>query len=181
MNCRVLMAAVAAMMIVILAAGPAMAQPVAAPTAPLADKLPGGSLVYLGWGGIAPNKAALDKTGMGMLMNDPEVKPYVDDLWAQFETFAKKTAEGKLPPGTFEPIRTLVLDLAVNRPWAVSLMDLKLPEAGEKSFSVSAVFLADLGDKPEPIVASMNALLEKLLSRPRCRRASRPSRSRGRR
>ena len=152
---------VASMLLSLLVALPAMAAD-PAPAAPLADKLPGPSLLYLGWGGVGPNKAALDKTGLGQLLNDPEVKPYVEQMWAQLETFIKAQGEKKLPPGTFDAIHSLVVDVVVDRPWAISLVNVKIDPAAGKP-EVSAVLLADLGEKADAASANIDKLLTTFL------------------
>ncbi len=133
----------------------------AQPAAPLADRLPEQSLFYLGWGGLGPNRAALEATGPGLLANDPEVKPHLDAMLRQLEAFLKQQAEKELPAGAFEAIRSLLLDVVADRPWAVSVIDIQPP--GPEAPVVEIALLIDTGDGTDAAAANVDKLLKLLL------------------
>lgn len=154
----------AALLVGVLAAS-ASAKP-ETPKAPLADKLPASSLFYLGWGGAGPNKADIEKTALYKLGHDPEIKPHIDAMWGQLEAFLKRMGNENLPAGVYDDIRSLVVDVVFDRPWAASLVDVKLPADRHGVPTVEAVLLIDLGDKADAATNHMDHLLKSTLPGP---------------
>ncbi|MCG3181810.1 MAG: hypothetical protein BIFFINMI_04233 [Phycisphaerae bacterium] len=159
-------------LLVVFTALPALGQPAmpAAPAAaaacPLADKLPGQSLLYIGWGGIDANRAALKQTGLSRTIHDPEVEPHLKAALEQAEAFLSKKAG--MPKGMFDSVQSLVFDVALPRPGALSLVKLELPQGGQNADRhqapvVEVVLLIDLGAQAGQTPAKVDRLLTQLL------------------
>jgi prepilin-type processing-associated H-X9-DG protein len=115
---------------------------------PLADRLPPGTLVYVGWAG---DNKALDDSLVGKLLQEPG--------------FAKMFERARVAlAGASRDARPLVesaWDLgttAVRHPIALALVDL---EVGQDEPTVSAVLLIDLGADRKDFAQKLDALIEK--------------------
>jgi hypothetical protein len=133
--------------ILLVATLSAVAVAVAAP--PLADKVPAGSLAYIGWAG---RNLTFDGSLFGQLLNEPEILALVQDF---HKTLRQRMAE----PGeaaSFEGLWSMAA-LAWQHPLAVALLDVQDSPAGEKEFS--AVLLVDLGRDRETFAKALDKVI----------------------
>ena len=117
--------------------------------APLADKLPGSSLVYVGWAG---NTEAFQGSMLGQLIQQPTTM----EIWKAIQ----KAAAQKSPHGE----ATAMLDLAqtlASHPVAAAMTDLHVGE-DSKDITVKAVLVADLGKDQAKFAETLDKLLNSL-------------------
>ncbi len=129
----------------------AAAQPVPGPTAPLADRLPAGTLAYAGWAG---RSLAFDGSMFGQLLNDPDVAKIVQAIG---EAIRKD-----IPINAKKDIFTrgwAMAGIAWQHPVAAALIDLK---KGEQGPAPTATLLIDLDTDREAFAKQLDGLLNLL-------------------
>ena len=117
----------------------------AAGEAPLADRLPAGTLLYVGWGG---RSLAFDGSMFGQLTRDPGVK----ELAGAMQTLVR----GEAPPSSRGMIEA-AWDLGAiswQHPMAIALTDIRTPENGPE-----AVVLVETGKDREEFEKHVAKLL----------------------
>jgi len=126
----------------------AAAQAVPGPAAPLADRLPAGTLAYAAWAG---RSLAFDGSMFGQLLNDPDIAKIV---LAIGEAIRKD-----IPSDAKKDIFTrswAMIGIAWQHPLAVALIDLK---KGEHGPAPTAAMLIDLGTDREAFAKQLDGLL----------------------
>lgn len=143
-------AAAAAAAVTCLCLGVALSPCLAAP--PLADRLPGGTLVYVGWAG---KNLTFDGSLVGQMLSDPAVEGILGMV---------KDALGKQIGQQDQREAVLSLwsmgGLAWQHPIAAALLDIR--QAGDGPPVPSVVVLIDLGKDKEAFTKHLDALLDKL-------------------
>jgi len=129
----------------------AAAQAAPGPTAPLADRLPAGTLAYAGWAG---RSLAFDGSMFGQLLNDPDVAKIVQAIG---EAIRKD-----IPSDAKKDIFTrgwAMAGIAWQHPVAFALIDLK---NGEQGPAPTAALLIDLDTDREAFAKQLDGLLNLL-------------------
>ena len=119
--------------------------------APLADKLPAGTLAYVAWAGKTD---ALDKSSVGKMLQDP----IVDSILKAVQDAAKANLRGE-EHKIFQHAWAMGMT-AVKRPIVVALTDLKFDPQGEKPPTFQVAALIDLGDQRADFAAHLDALIK---------------------
>jgi len=117
--------------------------------APLADRIPAGSLAYVGWAG---RSLTFDGSMLGQLLNDPAIRGIFETVRAGIEKEVRPEDERKAFAHAWEMAR-----IAWQRPMAAALIDLK---KGAEDPEVLAVALVDLGKEKDEFRKHLDALLE---------------------
>ena len=129
----------------------AAAQAAPGPTAPLADRLPAGTLAYAGWAG---RSLAFDGSMFGQLLNDPDIAKIVQAIG--------EAVRKDLPTDAKKDIFTrawALVGIAWQHPVAVALIDLK---KGEHGPAPTAAMLIDLDTDREAFAKQFDGLLNLL-------------------
>lgn len=133
-------------LLAILVSIPALA---ADPAAPLAQKLPAGTLVYAGWAG---NSDFFQQSMLGQLLREPTTL----ELWKALQ----KAAARESRDGEATAALTLA-EMLAKHPLAVGLTQVAIDEKGDK-VAVQGVLLADLGEDKAKFAEALDALLANL-------------------
>ncbi len=122
--------------------------PAATPSAPLADRLPAGVLVYAGWAG---RSLTFDGSMFGQLLNDPDIAKIVRAVGQA----ARKDIGDDDGEAAFD--RTWAMaDVAWQHPIALALIDLRKGKQGPEP---TAVLLIDLDTDREAFAKHLDGLL----------------------
>jgi len=117
--------------------------------APLAQRVPAGSLVYVGWAG---KTEAFSKSSFGKLIDDPAFKEILDGI--------HKAITNVAPDGPPREMFTKGWSMAGtiwNRPCAIAMIAF---DQLEGEFMPSVVFFADLGKQRDDFAKDLDALLK---------------------
>lgn len=137
---------------VLLAVCPHLAAAGAAePSAPLADRLPAGTLAYVGWAG---RSLTFDGSMFGQLLNDPDIAKIVQAVGQATQRDIRhdneKVAFGRV---------WSMADIAWQHPVALALIDL---QKGDHGPDPTGVLLVDLDTDREAFAKQLEGLLELL-------------------
>jgi len=121
----------------------------AAAAAPLADRLPGGTLVYVGWAG---RSLAFDGSMLGQLLKEPAV----DSILGAIKNAILEQAPKEGPQAAAFEKAWAAAATAWQHPIAVALLDIT---PGEHEPVPSAAILIDLGKDRQSFEQNLSALL----------------------
>jgi hypothetical protein len=132
----------------------AAAQTAPGPAAPLADRLPAGTLAYAGWAG---RSLAFDGSMFGQLLNDPDIAKIVQAIGEAIRKDIPSDAKKDIFTRSWA-----MTGIAWQHPIAVALIDLK---KGERGPTPTAVLLIDLDSDREAFAKQLDGLLNLLKDR----------------
>ena len=118
---------------------------------PLADRLPAGSLVYLGWAG---HNQTFNQSQWGQMLKDPAAGAIYDQVTSFLQMLPRDIR------GPIDDSLTLA-GILWRHPVAAALVDVT-PLAGNNPPKVSAVLLAQVGQDRQRFDSALNALLKRL-------------------
>ncbi|MCP4246677.1 MAG: hypothetical protein GY778_06480, partial [bacterium] len=152
LRCRVIALAPACLAFGVVATAPRAA----AQSADLAERLPAGTLVYLGWSGCDQAGTAAKDTVLGQILSDPQVKGFFGDLDKALDGFLKPMVGEEIGPENYAAARRMILDVFRN-PGAVALTDVNLSAMGP---APRVALVLRLGDRADAFVADLKSLLQ---------------------
>jgi hypothetical protein len=120
--------------------------------APLTDRLPPGTLIYVGWGG---RSLPFDGSMFGQLINDPLVSQAFGSLRAALDKQMSQEGQRELLAHAWEMGK-----VAWQRPAAAALIDLQPGEGGEPQ--PAAAVLLDLGKHRDAFAKHLDAVIAAL-------------------
>jgi len=121
----------------------------AEPSAPLADLLPAGTLVYAGWAG---RSLTFDGSMFGQLLNDPDIAKIVQAVGQATQRDIRQDDE----KAAFGRVWSMA-DIAWQHPVALALIDLR---KGDHGPDPTGVLLIDLDTEREAFAKQLDGLLE---------------------
>ncbi|MCH7813110.1 MAG: hypothetical protein IID40_03725 [Planctomycetes bacterium] len=134
----------------------ASAPSVAAQSTDLAERLPAGTLLYLGWSGCDQAGTAAKDTVIGQILADPQVKGFFGDLDKALDGFLKPMAADQIGPEGYAAARRMILDIC-RKPGALALIDVNLSAMGP---APRVAFILRLGERADAFVADLKSLLQ---------------------
>lgn len=150
-TCRHLGVAVTLLAVLPTVRGPALAQSV-----DLAEQMPEGAVLYMGWAGCEHAATAAKETAIGKTLADPQVRGFFKSLDSAVDGFFKGPMAKKVRPETYEAARRLVFDVFLH-PGAISVIDFGLGEAG--LFGRFA-FILKLEERADGFVKDLQTVLQ---------------------
>ena len=115
--------------------------------APLADKLPGSTLVYVGWAGS--ENAAFAESMFGQLFQEPATQA----MWKAFQQSVGQSSGGMSDVGF-----TLAEFLATH-PVAIAITDFQFDDSDAERVQVKAVLIVDLGKDKKQFAEALGQVL----------------------
>jgi len=119
-----------------------------APAAPLAERLPGEALAYLGWAGRTD---AFNASDFGKMLEDPVIR----EIFGAIEDGILRNIEEEEGQQIFKDAWALA-GIVWQRPMAAALLDL---QAGDGEPRPSAALIIDLGDKKLAFARHLSSLI----------------------
>ncbi|MBN1343365.1 MAG: hypothetical protein JXQ73_11830 [Phycisphaerae bacterium] len=128
----------------------------------MAKVLPGPSVIYVGWSGTEAACPAFEKTALGQLLAEPEVKKLTEALCPQVSALVKAHLGGGGESKRDEQIKE-ALGILSRHPGAINVMRLMLQKTG---LEIQAAFVAHLGADAGRFEELLTSLLGELLKGP---------------
>lgn len=138
--------------------------PVSIPAAEtdLAKRIPGPSVLYVGWAGADACKPAFEQTALGRMLAEPEFAKLCEVLRPQVEALLKKHLAGEGGADVQKPIQEL-LRMVWRRPGAINVMRIVLMKTG---VDLQAAAVWHLGAEVEQFEALLKRLQDALFAVP---------------
>lgn len=134
----------------VLVAPAASAQPI-----DLAKVMPEGTLLYFSRGGDAHIDYVSQHTAFGKLLKDPQMRSFLDGLYAAIDGYAKTELDDDAQRETYAVAKRLLAVLA-KRPVALALLDVGM---GDRGPFVHAAVVVHLGKAEKTFVEDLEKLL----------------------
>lgn len=122
----------------------------------LAQRLPGNTLLYVGWSGCNHAATAARDTALGQTLAEPQVRTFFSMLDGAIDSFVHRMADEEEDARTYQAVRRLVFDICLN-PGAIAVIDAGFGETGP--FVQSALVL-QLGDRADGFTADLLGILK---------------------
>ena len=117
--------------------------------APLTERLPGGSLAYVGWAG---SNLTFDGSMFGQMVREPSFVKLLGSIRSAIEVNMPEGTTGEMFQGGWD-----LAAITWGRPCAAALIDLTFDESGQPDATVAVII--DLGNKREQFVQHLDGFI----------------------